>query len=243
MHVGKTIQLGSPKELEPIFSRILGVRDGILASYRAGRGSPNEVIGNEREIFIRNYLESAYPKPFRFSSGFITDKSGNISGQLDIIIEKLLSTSFPAQPGSSERLFLAEMVSAVISVKSNLFAQWTQIERELEKLTPVNSEPSGFFQVNSRSGSLPFFIVSYSGAKSMDSLAQKLSALPTDSCLQAVVVLDADIFAVQTAPGKWVYNNSNSAFFYFICQLHEEITRNFSVGESIFEYACDITKD
>ena len=121
--MGKTIQLGMPKKIEPLFTRVSAVKDGLLAAHRAGNGSPNEVIGNEREVFIRNYLEAAYPKPFRFAGGFVTDSEGRKSGQLDIIVEKLHSISFPAQAGSSERLYLAEMVSAAISVKSNLSAQ------------------------------------------------------------------------------------------------------------------------
>jgi hypothetical protein len=52
------------------------------------------------------------------------------------------------------------MVSAAISVKSNLSAQWKQVISEIDKLDPVKSDPSGFFQVNARSGSVPFFVVS-----------------------------------------------------------------------------------
>lgn len=241
--MAKTIQLGMPKNLEPLSTRVQGIREGLLAAHKAGKGSPNEVIGTEREIFLRKYLEAAYPKPFRFASGFILDKQGNKSGQLDIITEKLNSISFPANSSSDERLYLAEMVSAVISVKSNLFSQWGQIEAEIKKLAPVQSAPTGSFQVNVREGNVPLFIVSYSGAKSIEKLSEKLSALPNDSCLQAVIVLDSNLFAVQTAPGKWVFNEDDSSFLYFICQLHDEITRNFAVGESTWEYACALTEN
>jgi hypothetical protein len=232
-----------PKNLEPLVSRVLGVRDGLLAAHRAGKGSPNEVIGNEREIFLRTYLEAAYPKPFRFSSGFIMDKVGHASGQLDIIAEKLHSISFPATSNSAERLCLAEMVSAVISVKSNLFAQWNQIQSEIAKLDPIDARPGGTFLVNVREGKVPFFVVAYSGAKSLETLEQKLDALPAGTCLEAVLVIDSNLLAIQTKPGKWVYNDTESSFFYFVAQLHSELTRNFTVGESIWEYACDVTSD
>lgn len=241
--MGKTVQLEDSIELEPLFTRVSGVKDGLLAAHRAGKGSPNEVVGNEREVFLRNYLEAAYPKPFRFAGGFITDSSGNTSGQLDIIVEKLHSISFPAQAGSEERLYLAEMVSSAISVKSNLFSQWSQVISELEKLNPIHSEPTGFFKVNVKAGHVPFFVVSYSGAKTIQTLSEKLNALPADNCLKAIVVLDSDIFAVQTTPNNWVYHHGASSFFYFICQLHDEMTRGFTVAESIWKYACKITDD
>lgn len=241
--LGKTIQLDMPRKIEPLFTRVSAVKDGLLAAHKAGSGSPNEVIGNEREVFIRNYLEAAYPKPFRFAGGFVTDSEGRTSGQLDIIVEKLHSISFPAQAGSSERLYLAEMVSAAISVKSNLSAQWKQVISEIDKLDPVKSDPTGFFQVNVRSGSIPFFVVSYSGAQTLKSLDEKLNSLPQNNCLKAVAVLDSNIFAVQTSPNNWVYNQNESSFFYFIAQLHDEITHNFTVAESIWKYACEITDD
>lgn len=241
--MGKTIQLGMPKHIEPLFTRVSAVKDGLLAAHKAGKGAPNEVIGNEREVFLRNYLEAAYPKPFRFAGGFITDASGKTSGQLDIIVEKLHSISFPAQAGSQERLYLAEMVSAVVSVKSNLFSQWSQVISEVEKLNPIHSDPTGSFLVNTEAGQVPFFVVSYSGAKSMQSLSEKLDALPVDSCLKSVVVLDSDLLAMQASPNKWVYYEGPSSFFYFVARLHDEITRNFSVAESIWKYACEITNE
>jgi hypothetical protein len=241
--LSKTIQLDSPKLLEPLNARVCGIRDSLVAAYKAGQGSPNEVIGNERELFLRKYLEAAYPKPFRFASGFVMDKHGNMSGQLDIIAEKLHSISFPATAASDERLYLAEMVSAVISVKSNLFAQWNQIGSEIDQLTPVQSQPSGTFQVNVRKGNIPFFVVAYSGGKDLKTLNEKLKALPVDNCFQALLVLDSNLFAVQTAPGEWATHNDESSFLYFVCELHHEITRNFAVGENIWEYACAVTTE
>ncbi|KAB2781280.1 DUF6602 domain-containing protein [Brucella anthropi] len=241
--MGKTIQLGMPKQIEPLFTRVRAVKESLLVAHKAGKGSPNEVIGNEREVFVRNYLQAAYPKPFRFAGGFITDSKGNRSGQLDLVVEKLHSISFPAQAGSSERLYLAEMVSAAISVKSNLFAQWAQVVSEITKLEPVKSEPEGLFTVNARSGSVPFFVVSYSGAQTIETLMEKLEALPGDCCLQALVVLDSDIFAMRNLAGNWVYCQDSSSFFYFISLLHDVITNNFTVSESIWKYACQITED
>ncbi len=238
----KIPQIERPKTVEPLFTRIQGIRESLLATHKAGKGSPNEVIGNERELFLRNYLEAVYPKPFRFASGFVMDKAGNKSGQLDIIAEKIHSISFPAQPSSNERLYLAEMVSAVISVKSSLFAQWSQIEKEIEKLNPIKPNPNGFFQINSRTDHIPFFIISYSGGKTVKKLAEKLNKIPMNSCLEAVLILDENIIAVRTNSENWKYNQNSSSFSYFICKLHDAITHNFIIGDSIWEYACEVTE-
>ena len=153
----KKIQLNMPREIEPLFTRINAVCDSLLAAHSAGKGSPNEVVGNEREIFLRKYLEAAYPRVFRFSSGFVIDKMGRKSGQLDIIAEKLYSIGFPAHSDSDERLCLAEMVSAIISVKSNLFSQWSQIEKEIKQLNPIQSKSAGWLVVNDFGGRIPFY--------------------------------------------------------------------------------------
>lgn len=166
---------------------------------------------------------------------------GRKSGQLDIVAEKLHSISFPAQSDSDERLYLAEMVSVVISVKSNLFSQWSQIEKEVRQLNPIQSETTGFFNVNDFGGHIPFFIASYSGATSLAKLREKIESLPQNSCLEAVIVLDTKLLALQVKPNEWYYSDDTSSFFYFICQLHGKLACNLTVGENIWDYACEST--
>lgn len=235
-----TIRLDQPKKLNPLFNRISSIKDVLIASYNAGKGGPNQVSGNEREIFIRKYLEASYPKPYRFSSGYIIDKSGSTSGQLDIIAEKINSISFPAESSSDERLHLAEMVSAVISVKSNLMAQWSQLVHEISQLDPLHSSPHGHLNIAVRKGKIPFFAVAYSGSQNAQNLLRKLQSLPSDSCLQALIVLDSNIFATHEPDGTWGISQTDSAFLYFICELHMELTRSLIIGDNMWQYACNV---
>jgi hypothetical protein len=59
------------------------------------------------------------PPIYRFGTGVITDVGGNLTGQVDIVMEFPLTASFP-MPAGKQRLYLAESVAAVIEVKSNL---------------------------------------------------------------------------------------------------------------------------
>lgn len=170
------------------------------------------------------------------------DKQGNKSGQLDIIVEKLHSISFPANSQSNERLYLAEMVSAVISVKSTLSSQWGQVVAEAEKLGFVQSSPTAGFSVNARKGNVPLFVVAYGGAWTDETFSKKLQELPKNTCIEGICVLDTEFFAVQTRPGSWVCQRGPSSFLYFMSQLHLEMTRNFAVGENIWSYVCEVTK-
>lgn len=235
---------GSPKNLAPLVDRIAAIKHVLISSYEAGKGLPNQVIGNEREIFVKNYLNSAYPKPFRFSTGCIMDQAGNVSGQLDIIAEKMHSISFPVQPDSVERLCLAEFVTAVISVKSNLSAQWKEVVRELNKLDLLEAKESGTFIVNADNGKMNYFVVSYSGGLSVENLRGKLSSMGEDSSLQALVVLDSGLCAFKTCSNNktdWYVAQSESAFLYFVCELHNTISKTFSVGSNMWDYACDFS--
>ena len=90
-----------------------------MTQHSAGRGLPNAMAGNERETFLREFLQQLFPSHRRFSTGAITDSTGNITGQVDIAVEYGFVPSFP-MPSTTERLLLAESVALVIEVKSNL---------------------------------------------------------------------------------------------------------------------------
>ena len=48
---------------------------------------PNASKGSERERFVSDYLQTLFPLPYRFGSGAITDATGALSGQLDVVVE------------------------------------------------------------------------------------------------------------------------------------------------------------
>lgn len=121
---------------EILKTRLEGIQKILMTHHLAGVGLPNSCKGNEREILVREFLAKVLPPPFRFGSGVVIDSSGHTSGQVDIVVEFPFLPSFPT-PGTSERVYLAESVAFVIEVKSDLNAQWTQIEKKAEMMAPI----------------------------------------------------------------------------------------------------------
>lgn len=63
----------------------------------------------------------------------MTDATGEISGQLEVVMELPLGNSFP-MPAGTERLYLAESVAAVIEVKSNLSSQCREVQDTIKRV-------------------------------------------------------------------------------------------------------------
>ena len=235
----KTVYIDQPKSLHPLVERTDAIRQSLVAQYRAGRGAPNEVVGNEREVFIRTYLSNAYPPQFRWSSGFILDSSGYTTGQLDIVVETNLGLSIPASGVASERLFFAEMVAAVISVKSNLFAQWSQIEKEAEKIQKLNLERHSWLNMGKRPDHIPFFVVAYSGASAEASFDERISREGLGGVLHSLIVLDSNLCLLRSGEGEWTKNCNESSFLMFAASLHKQIAGAMEIGQTIWPYVCE----
>src|SRR5438270_8398451 len=58
----KFVLTRSQKDIPVLIGLSDAIRHSLVANHAAGRGAPNEVVGNEREVFVRGYLEAAYPR-------------------------------------------------------------------------------------------------------------------------------------------------------------------------------------
>ena len=58
-----------------------------MAHHRATKLLPNAAKGDGREVLVREFLAKVFPASYRFGSGAVTDATGNLSGQLDVIVE------------------------------------------------------------------------------------------------------------------------------------------------------------
>ena len=76
--------------------------------------------GENREYFIKEFLEKLYPKKFVIGTGEILDSDGNISSQADIILYNEINPVFDY---GITKLFLSSGVIAHIEVKSDLGKQ------------------------------------------------------------------------------------------------------------------------
>jgi hypothetical protein len=183
-------------------ARLAGIRSILLAHHKAGSLLPSASKGSERETLVREFLEKVFPLPFRFGSGAISDAAGLASGQLDIVVEWPFCASFPT-PGGSERLYLAESVAFVIGVKSDLAGQWSQVEESVAKVWPLRRRWRGHFTVDSEVGistvpasesRIPYAVVGFSGYKTSDVLAHRLSETPQERRPDVALVIESGAY-------------------------------------------------
>ena len=165
---------------------------------------PNAVIGNEREVLIREFLSKVFPGPFRFGTGAITDSDDNLSGQADVVIELPFEPSFP-MPAGHDRLYLAESVGAVIEVKSNLYQQWDELTRTTQQIKTLNRNIRAIMRVGDLSSKIPVFGVAYTGYRTIDGIQNRLNETPEDSRPDGVLIIDSGCYvgAGITGTGVW----------------------------------------
>jgi hypothetical protein len=94
---------------------------------------PAAMVGDERELVLHGLLRETLPPIYRFGRGAITDATGQLTGQVDLVMELPFGPSLP-MPAGSHRLYLAESVAAVVEIKSNLSSQWREVEQTVGRV-------------------------------------------------------------------------------------------------------------
>ena len=120
---------------------------------------------------------------------------------MDIVAEFPFFPSFPT-PGASERLYLAESVSFVLEVKSNLASQWSQVEKTAEQFLPLRRRWKGHLDFSSGSlgvsnesiSRIPFVAIGFEGYKSSEALEQKLLDTPEAKRPDGALVLESGAY-------------------------------------------------
>lgn len=176
---------------EYVLQRLTGIQQQLIAVRNANSGLSSAMVGTERQDFIDKFLAEVLPRPFRFGTGDATDKNGNKSGQLDVVIEFPFGPSLPIVGGTCTRLYLAETVAAVIEVKSNIASQWSQAVSTARQLHPLERS----FGVTMRMGTdlpkIPLFVASYSGWNQIQTVKQHLLVTPE---ISGILIIDPGIF-------------------------------------------------
>jgi len=119
-----------------LIHRIEHIQKILMDEFHAGKSHGNSTKGSERELILREFFAKVFPTSLRFGSGSVIDQKGNHSGQMDIVAEFPFFPSFPT-PSSPERLYLSESVSFAIEAKSNISAQWDQIQSKAKAFKPL----------------------------------------------------------------------------------------------------------
>lgn len=212
--------------------RLEAVRKVLVASAIGGQTLPSAAKGDEREAFIREFLQKVFPPHIRFGTGFITDHNGNESGQVDIAIELPFFPSFPILPGDI-RLYLAEGVAAVLEIKSNVWTQWSQVESTVSKIKPLTRKFGPALAIGSfPSNQVPVFAVGYVGFQSLEAVREKLQDTPAPSRPDGVLVLEPGIFLGPPieATGSW-------ALYGLIAHITDICTRLVSTVPDLISHA------
>jgi len=186
-----------------ILGRLQGIQMMLMAAHIGSAVASNNTKGKERESFINLFLSNILPPHFRFGSGEITDLGGNLSGQLDIVIEYPLLPSIQVPTSSAEtRLYLAEGVAAAIEVKSDLIRQWQEVKQTSEKVKQLRRRFSASRGL--APNRVPLFAVGYTGWKSQDAVWQHLEEGIVDGILiieDGLFVWNRTILPVAQLPG------------------------------------------
>ena len=181
--------------------RLDGIRAILMAHHSAGSLMPSAAKGTERETLVREFLGRVFPAPIRFGRGAIVDSAGTRSGELDVVAEFPFFPSFPT-PGAAERLYLAESVSFVIEVKSDLARQWDQVEQSVKQVHPLRRQWSshlgfagGHLSIGDASESrIRFVSVGFAGDRTLEDLEKRLLDTPEDRRPDAALVIESGAY-------------------------------------------------
>ena len=200
-----------------VIDRLKGIHSMLKAVHQSSSGLSTATIGQERAVFIDEFLSGVLPAPFRFGTGDATDRSGKRSGQLDVVVENPFCPSLPIVGGGQIRLYLSEAVAAVIEVKSNIEKQWPQVLETASKLEPLRRELRGHSYVGRKpTERIPFFAVGYEGWKKTDTLKAKLA----EGTIDGILVIDPGVFVSNCHFGD-ILSSGEAALWGFISCLHE----------------------
>jgi hypothetical protein len=178
-----------------LIQRLTAIQQSLMAQRAGAIGLPSAVAGNERETFLRDFLQKVFPAHRRFTSGVITDAEGNLSGQVDIAVEYGFSPSFP-MPGTEDRLLLAESIALVIEVKSDLASQWSEVQKTTEKVKVLKRALEGVRIVGGDppASSIPVIAVGYKGHSTIEGLSKRLESTPLECRPDGALVIDSGCF-------------------------------------------------
>jgi hypothetical protein len=213
-----------------ILQRLAGIQTMLLGAYEANRSMSSNLKGVERQTFIDSFLSQVLPSHFRFGTGDVTDRTGGKSGQLDVVIEYPFVPSLPIVGSEKTRLYLAEGVSAVIEVKSDVASQWSEVESTAKKLATLKRQYGGGISYGPQATShIPFFVVGYSGWKNIETLKSKLEP----GLVEGILVIDSQLFASTDGFLGATAAGTPASLWALICAVHLASSMGGSVASSV----------
>ena len=165
----------------------------MLAQFDGGNAMAHATRGNEREVFVRQFLQQVFPASMRFPSGQVIDSHGRTTGQIDVAIELPQMPSLPLAQ-DAPRLLLADSIAGVIEVKSNVAKQWKQVvstARRVRRLQRRQMDGS-FYTETEDETRVPIIAVGFCGYATSAAIESALSSTPVQDRPDGVYVIESD---------------------------------------------------
>ena len=177
-----------------IIDRLLAVQDQVLTAYAQIDPKAPEHVTELRQLLIEHFLRPLFSAHRRFTAGRITDATGVLTEQLDLIMEHGFMPSFPLHDGTS-RLVLAEAVALVIEVADRpgegdeslreVCSHIKQLSRDIKPTIKYQGAPSD---------RVPVMVVFFQGPDELEDLQRWWMAIPEAERPDAVCVLSSGCF-------------------------------------------------
>jgi hypothetical protein len=213
-----------------IVQRLSGIHTMLLGAYAANKSMSASSKGVERQTFIDSFLSQVLPSHFRFGSGDATDRTGNRSGQLDVVVEYPFVPSLPIVGSEKTRLYLAEGISAVIEVKSDVAGQWGEVQNTARQLSVLRRQyGSGVSFGPQATPYIPFFVVGFTGWKNLETLKSKLK--PGE--IEGILVVDSLLFASTPAFMGVNASGTPASLWALICAIHLASSMGGSIANEV----------
>lgn len=195
----------SKKNQEGAFDRYFkGAYDILLSKYKLSTAAEHStILGNVREIFIKEFLENILPGDVEYKTGQVINLSGELSNQSDIILQKKKSPYLGL--GGNHQISIYEFTLAILEIKSKLDKnELEKIYNQKEKLKELAQKNkdlvknlnvfSDLRRVDIGGGSyfvegIPYFVIAYSGIK-IETLEEKL--IDESSTLEMIINLEEE---------------------------------------------------
>jgi hypothetical protein len=224
------------KDLE---ARLKGMHASLMAAYSAGVQCTSATKGIEREIFVRRFLAQVLPPIFRFGHGDIIDTSQESSGQIDVVIENPFFPSLPIVDGGP-RLYLAEGVAAALEVKSDIRAQWSEVQATASKLSKLWPCPGGIRGQSTLAMAdccVPLLAVGFTGWKTLGTAKRYIDREVVDSML---IIENGLLWIHEKYKVRNVENDPIAALWTFLCCLHDRVTSIQSISTTPLIYSDEL---
>ena len=223
---------------ELLQSRLRALRAIALATYQGGSGLPSNMIGVEREALIKGLLTEVFPSTYRFVGGAIIDSiSPEPSGQVDIAVLLPSAPSFPMLSAADQRLVLAENVAAIIEVKSNLSAQWEQLETTVQKVKTLKKHLRDVGEGVAAVTDIPTIAVGFTGWRDVWELKKHWENTHESKRPDAAYVMEQNAFVSKTLQAE-----GDAALFAFIAFLSQRLEDQASIRTDLMRYAGAVAR-